>query len=361
MTWRRGRWSCVAVAAAVAALAAPAWAQERQEGKPPSVRAFVTQTSTDKQGYETYHVGVLFGPAALDVYALYGEKNSPLIIPPAYQVAAPFGSSVGPVNEAFVAVHADCAFDSWLTIGIDGPALLPDALSSVGLPLDEWSETQGISADNGAVFFMDPAHGATTEPVVFAQLTVPAGTVFSGQVSAQGRSRTAGPDWDVTALTFSNAPTAAAGAASAASLAGAPQTVSQPPKGSPPAPTTFDTAPGGRGGRRPGVGLMNANAYESDESGESDGVRDPMRPPAQHDADCSVRGLSAVSSSCPPAAPGSAVPSSCPSDCAATVNSWYQACMASRTGAAAVERVNHMLSGDLMQLVDLCAPGRGGH
>jgi len=318
-------------------------AQSDGEAAPPTVSAIVTQTSTDKAGYETYHVGVMFGPTATDVYALYGQKDSPLIMPPAYQVAGPFGSSVGPVNEAFVSVHPESAFDSWLTIGIDGPALIPNALSSVGLPLADWSETQGINADNGAVFFMDPAHGATAEPVVFAQLTVRAGTSFSGQVSAQGRSSGGNPDWDVTALAFSNSPADAAGVANAL----------QPPsaegaKDAPPPP------PGGMHmvGLRPAGGRGGRLSMMADNAEVADGV----------EADCTVHGLSRVSSSCPPAAAGSAVPSSCPRDCAATVNSWYQACMATRDGAGSVQRLDHMLAGDLMNLVDLCAPaGGGGH
>ena len=51
---------------------------------------------------------------------------------------------------------------------------------------------------------MDPEHGATTEPVTVAQITVPTGTTFQGKVSAQGRSF-AGDDWEVTGMTFSNA------------------------------------------------------------------------------------------------------------------------------------------------------------
>ena len=54
------------------------------------------------------------------------------------------------------------------------------------------------------VFFMDPEHGATTEPVVFAQLTVPSGTSFAGQLSAQGKSKGGAKDWDTHGLRFSN-------------------------------------------------------------------------------------------------------------------------------------------------------------
>ena len=42
---------------------------------------------------------------------------------------------------------------------MDGPALVPGALSTIGLPLDDWDESHGLNeqnAENGAVFFMDP-------------------------------------------------------------------------------------------------------------------------------------------------------------------------------------------------------------
>ncbi len=328
-------------------------AQREEQGPSPTVSAIVTQTSTDKAGYETYRVGVMFGPTAADVYALYGQKGSPLIMPPAYQVAGPFGSSVGPVSEAFVSVHPESAFDSWLTIGVDGPALIPNALSSVGLQLGDWSETQGINADNGAVFFMDPAHGATVEPVVFAQLTVRAGTSFSGQVSAQGRSTGDNPDWDVTALAFSHSPADAAGAAGAAEALLPP--AMEGPMGAkefpPPPPPHLGEMQ--MAGMRPAGGTGGSLEYTGEHHDEN--VHDV-------EADCTVRGLSLVSNQCPPAAAGSAVPSSCPRVCAATVNSWYRACIATRAGAASVQRLDHMLSGDLMKLVDLCAPaGDGGH
>ena len=58
------------------------------------------------------------------------------------------------MNPAFFAVNPVAQYDSFLTIGIDGPALNPGALSSVGLDFSEWNEAQGIDTDNGAVFFM---------------------------------------------------------------------------------------------------------------------------------------------------------------------------------------------------------------
>ena len=44
-----------------------------------------------------------------DVYALYGEVGDPLIIPPGWQMADPFGSSIGPVNPAFFGLAPEIA------------------------------------------------------------------------------------------------------------------------------------------------------------------------------------------------------------------------------------------------------------
>ena len=64
------------------------------------------------------------------------------------------------MNPAFFAVNPVAQYDSFLTIGIDGPALNPGALSSVGLDFNQWTEAQGIDTDNGAVFFMVSRHTA---------------------------------------------------------------------------------------------------------------------------------------------------------------------------------------------------------
>jgi len=92
--------------------------------------------------------------------------------------------------------------------------------------MDSWTESSWLNSENGAVFFMDPDHGATAEPVIFAQLTVPVGTPVQGSLSAQGRSASAAhdgqrvDDWVVTALPFqSNAGPGAEGGSGAGDAA----------------------------------------------------------------------------------------------------------------------------------------------
>ena len=81
-------------AAAAALLIAAAQAQT------PTTTTQVTALSTAKAGYTTYRAAVLFDNSVRDVYALFGEAGDPLVIPPAFQVAAPFGTDVGPVRAA---------------------------------------------------------------------------------------------------------------------------------------------------------------------------------------------------------------------------------------------------------------------
>eukprot|EP01043_Picozoa_sp_COSAG02_P002436 COSAG02_NODE_56_length_43700_cov_33.650765_7_plen_1205_part_00 len=111
------------------------------------------------------------------------------------------GDLAGPTSPYFFSTVPDAEFDSFLTIGVDGPSV--ESLSSVGIDFTSWTESNGMTLDDGAVFFMDPDHGAEAEPVVFMQLTVQTGTEFSGQLSAQGRAFV-GEDWESKNLQFSN-------------------------------------------------------------------------------------------------------------------------------------------------------------
>jgi hypothetical protein len=119
-----------------------------------------------------------------------GTPTATMTIPAAFQVPAPFGTHIGGVNPAFFPVLAAAEFDSWLTVGpTDGTA--GAAISSVGLDFDAWTASAGISADNGAIFWMSPDDGPSGSAVL-AQIT----NSGSGSASAslQGRSASGG-DW----------------------------------------------------------------------------------------------------------------------------------------------------------------------
>jgi hypothetical protein len=113
-------------------------------------------------GMTTYQLTYSLDASQANVYAMAGTADTTMAFPPAFQVATPFGADIGGVARAFFALNADSEFDSWLTVGVtDGTA--GTALSaSPGLGLDAWSASTGYTTDNGAIFWMDPAQGAST-------------------------------------------------------------------------------------------------------------------------------------------------------------------------------------------------------
>ena len=110
-------------------------------------------------GYTTIRLKCELPDGAANVYAIAGTPETSMRFPPAFQVPAPFGSDFGPTNAAFFPLNAAAEFDSFVTIGMEGPALQSGALSSIGIDFSVWSESVGIETDDGAVFFMDPEHG----------------------------------------------------------------------------------------------------------------------------------------------------------------------------------------------------------
>lgn len=156
-------------------------------------------------GMTTLRLTITLSATQTNVYAMAGTATAvPLSFPPAYQVAAPFGTNIGGVNPAFFAIANNAAlgfaeFDSWLTIGIiDGSA--GTAISaSPGFDISAWSETSPIENDDAAIFYMDPGTmgpNSASGPIVMAQMTISA---TSGTASAKLQGRSAGdntPDWE---------------------------------------------------------------------------------------------------------------------------------------------------------------------
>ena len=159
------------------------------------------------EGYTTYNVEIRFDSSRVsNMYTIYGDEHATLDFPPCYQVPAPFGSNVGPTKAAFWQFKPEAQYDSWLTVG----ATLAEGahLSSIGIPFGDWSETTGLSVNDGAAFYMDPAIGPAVTPdneiVVVAQLTVPTTSSQGIQLrfSAQGKSVGGQRDWDDTRFVY---------------------------------------------------------------------------------------------------------------------------------------------------------------
>jgi len=162
---------------------------------PPSSAASIEQIATGENGV-TVQLTYALDATQANVYAMAGTVDLTMSFPPAFQVGAPFGTNLGGVPAAFIAVSAEAEFDSWLTIGATDGSLGSALAASPGLGLDAWTASAGFTTNNGAVFMMNPNDGPSGT-VVMAQLTVSEATATAGGTASavlQGRS-TAGLDW----------------------------------------------------------------------------------------------------------------------------------------------------------------------
>eukprot|EP01052_Picozoa_sp_SAG31_P049558 SAG31_NODE_10911_length_1085_cov_1.040568_2_plen_182_part_00 len=151
-------------------------------------------------GMTTYQLKANLANNQANIYAIYGDSDSDMEIPAAYQTPAPLGANVGGINPAFYAFSPDCEYDSWLTVGpTDGSA--GGGLSAIGIDFNSWTAEDSLVVNDGAVFWMDPTNGPTGIPVI-AQLTIPTGSTATAKINAQGKSNGDLDDWRNTDVEF---------------------------------------------------------------------------------------------------------------------------------------------------------------
>lgn len=158
------------------------------------------------EGHTTFRLSVTLPDSAENVYSIFGLDDDPMMIPAAFQVAAPFGADVGGANTAFFAFMPAAEYDSWITVGItEGDA--SGAMATIGIDFASWDLTSGLRITDGAVFFMEPTSGPSGPDVVVAQLTVPTQADGSSRIfscGCQGRTTDggSGSDWQEHGITF---------------------------------------------------------------------------------------------------------------------------------------------------------------
>lgn len=160
------------------------------------VKAYVEEVypgTNPPNDYTTYRLLVDLVDNQQNLYAIYGDAQSPICFPPAFHAIPSFGANIGGTNPALADVP-DSEYDSWLTIGItDGDT--SGALYSTGLDFTQWTTGSGLSTTDGSVFWMNPANTTATGPdIVIAQLTVPTGEEWTATCGLKGQS-VAGDDW----------------------------------------------------------------------------------------------------------------------------------------------------------------------
>ena len=108
-----------------------------------------------------------------NIYALYGDENNIMSIPPAYQSGSnSFGTNIGGIPNNIIRILPDSEYDSYLTLGItDGN--VDNKLSSVGIDFDNWNENNGLIINDGAVFSLEPnERNFDDNEIIIAQLTL---------------------------------------------------------------------------------------------------------------------------------------------------------------------------------------------
>ena len=196
-------------------------------------------------GHTTWRISAATGGEMQNMYAIFADSNHTVVLPPAFQVPAPFGADVGGTNPQLWSFKPETQYDSWLTVSADdGVAHASGALTTMGIDLSAWSASAGLSISSGSIFWLVADKAPEEFPVLLGQLTVPSGQAFRGLLNARGKSRNligVDPppkvaDWEIKCVVFGTDPsdvglrTDANGHCSAETLQAAP-----PP---PPAPAT---------------------------------------------------------------------------------------------------------------------------
>ena len=119
----------------------------------------VTTVDSGANG-DTVRLSVQIGADQANVYAIFGDPDSPMSLPPAYQSEPPFGVDIGGVAPDFVALSADAGTDSWLTVGYVDGFSGSDLMASPGTPerLNFWTPDAGVTLTNDAVFRLSLIH-----------------------------------------------------------------------------------------------------------------------------------------------------------------------------------------------------------
>eukprot|EP01050_Picozoa_sp_SAG11_P006465 SAG11_NODE_502_length_8891_cov_4.603731_5_plen_989_part_00 len=162
------------------------------------------------EGLTTYQLTLTTQNAAVNIYAIYADANTPpMRFSPAYQSAAPFGANIGGVSPDLFEAIPTVQYDSWLTIGLDSGDSTSQ-LTAANLDFSTWTLDSEMVVEDGALIVTNPDNGPAGQ-VLIAQITAPADS-WSVTVNAQGRTATRSVnvvtgqvdgDWVATGITFS--------------------------------------------------------------------------------------------------------------------------------------------------------------
>lgn len=160
-----------------------------------SVEEYVDHTTTgiaELEGFITYRVYVDCTNPSDEISAIYGDATSPLVLTSTagfYQntFGEPFGWSINP---AFFGAFPSLEYDSWVTIGAENNVVIVTH-NTVGLDMTNFESGGDFVVDhaNGGSWFNlwgeESAQAGDDLKVLIAQLTIPAGSAFTGNFNVQ--------------------------------------------------------------------------------------------------------------------------------------------------------------------------------
>ena len=142
------------------------------------------------EGYTTFRLSVIIkdNMNIKNIYAIYGDREDNMYLPPAYQSDTKTNHNIGGVEPFIKNLNPDTNYDSWLTIGLtDGDT--DNKLSAVGIDFNEWTDTNGINIDNGGVFVMNPVINIVEgNEYILGQISVRTGTEYIVVLNIQGKT-----------------------------------------------------------------------------------------------------------------------------------------------------------------------------
>ena len=144
------------------------------------------------EGMITYRVFVDCTTSLDEVSAVYGDATSPLSLTSTegfYQdtFGEPFGWSINP---AFFGAFPSLEYDSWVTIGSENNVVI-GTHNTVGLDMGNFEAGGDLVVDNAnggswfTLFGDEAAQAGDDLKVLIAQLTIPAGSSFTGNFNVQ--------------------------------------------------------------------------------------------------------------------------------------------------------------------------------
>ena len=192
-------------------------------GAPVEVVPFIERCSGQVPGQVTYRLYIKSTSNHLNnVYTVYGDQLYPLTLPAAVQVplgVPSYGRFDAALEAAYLATGAskeNLSLGSWLTVAAgESGRRAESTITSIGVDWDTWTESDGLTVDDGAVFHMNPDDGPKFDNggvALLAQITISDATTTIVSMSVQGQpSGRKGGSWRAH-LEFSLAPPNQSGA-----------------------------------------------------------------------------------------------------------------------------------------------------